>query len=113
MRQFPFARIFLGHERHGTLLLSWAVLYLLFSHDLLYRFCLRKMLGAAQRQTLFPFLDATAKLLQERQDVAQLTELEKEMKSALALLERDFPASIQVCYLMVPINNIPTDILVV
>ena len=45
------------------------------------------MLGAAQRQT---------KLLQEHQDPTQLAKLEEDTNLVLALLERDFLASIQV-----------------
>lgn len=54
------------------------------------------MLDAAQRQTLFAFVDVTTKLLQEHQDPTQLAKLEEDMNLVLALLERDFPASIQV-----------------
>ena len=54
------------------------------------------MLGATQRQTLFTFVDVTTKLLQEHQDSTQLAKLEEDMNLVLALLERDFPASIQV-----------------
>lgn len=60
------------------------------------KYCLRGMLGAAQRQTLFAFVDVTTKLLQEHQDPTQLAKLEEDMNFVLALLERDFPASIQV-----------------
>ena len=54
------------------------------------------MLGATQRQSLFAFVDATTKLLQEHQDPTRLAKLEEDTNWALALLERDFPASIQV-----------------
>lgn len=67
------------------------------------KYCLRGMLGASQKQTLFLFLDATAKLLQEHEDLRQIAELE-EMNQALALLGRDFPASIQVCYLSIAVK---------
>ena len=60
------------------------------------KYCLRGMLGATQRQTLFAFVDVTTKLLQEHQDPTQLAKLEEDMNLVLALLERDFPASIQV-----------------
>lgn len=54
------------------------------------------LLGDKQRHSLFAFLDATTRLLQPCHHQADVVALQEEMNLALALLERDFPASIQV-----------------
>lgn len=60
------------------------------------------MLQDRQRTTLFLFLDAVRKILDESIDQSKFQELESEINLALALMERDFPADIQVivpvCY---------------
>lgn len=57
---------------------------------------LREMLGAEQRSSLFRFLDALTQLYSEKHDKLKLSELRVELNVALALMERDFPVSIQV-----------------
>ena len=59
------------------------------------------MLQERQRETLFLLLDAVQKLLDEGIDQSKLPELETEINLALALMERDFPADIQV-YIILP-----------
>lgn len=59
------------------------------------KFCLRGMLGNNQRSTLFFFLDTIALLTAEVQS-RNLDDLEKRVHLALAMMERDFPMSIQV-----------------
>ena len=54
------------------------------------------MLGECQRVTLFNFLNTLQNLLAEYVTSEYLDELEKEMNKSLALLERDFPITIQV-----------------
>lgn len=61
------------------------------------------MLGSQQRKTLFFFLDVIRMVLDEAQSVEQLDELET---VALALIERDFPITVQVCtYTCMYFNN--------
>ena len=60
------------------------------------KFCLSGMLQDRQRTTSFLFLDAVRKILDEGIDQSKLQELESEINLALALMERDFPADIQV-----------------
>ncbi len=55
------------------------------------------MLGSQQRKTLFFFLDVIRMVLDEAQSAEQLDELETQMNVALALIERDFPITVQVC----------------
>ena len=54
------------------------------------------MLGEDQRNSLFKFLNALQKMLVDCVTSAYLDELEKELNESLALLERDFPISLQV-----------------
>ena len=64
------------------------------------------MLGSQQRKTLFFFLDVIRMVLDEAQSVEQLDELETQMNVALALIERDFPITVQVCtYTCMYFNN--------
>ena len=61
------------------------------------KFCLRGMLKDQQRLTLFSFLDAVFFACSESIVASQVAEIQARMNHALALLERDFPMSIQVC----------------
>lgn len=61
------------------------------------KYCLRGLLAPQQEQSLFFFLDSLAKLLRETHLKDELPKLEEEMNVALALIERDFPVSLQVC----------------
>ena len=54
------------------------------------------MLGDRQRETLVQFLDAIAELCAPCQDQAKIGALKEKVDLALALLERDFPLSLQV-----------------
>ena len=54
------------------------------------------MLGDRQRETLVQFLDAIAELCAPCQDQAKIGALKEKVDVALALLERDFPLSLQV-----------------
>ena len=60
------------------------------------KFCLKGLLGDAQRQSFFKFLDVLALLCQDSIKVDDLPVIDKEVNLVLALLERDFPVSIQV-----------------
>ncbi len=55
------------------------------------------MLGDNQEETLFTFLDAIAACMDESHQQSTLESLQQRMDTALALLERDFPTSVQVC----------------
>ena len=61
------------------------------------KFCLRGMLGQQQRKSLFTLLDTLALVLSECHHLEDLPDLEAKLNVALALMERDFPVSIQVC----------------
>lgn len=60
------------------------------------KYCLRGCLGKKQREALFSYLDATSNILSEKQDVDEITATISKMNEALALLERDFPITVQV-----------------
>jgi hypothetical protein len=60
------------------------------------KYCLRGTLGTKQQNTLFFFLDTVTSLLAEYQDPAALESLKSQVSTALAMLERDFPVSVQV-----------------
>jgi len=62
-----------------------------------FKYCLRGMLAEQHRNTLFTFLDALSMVLAEFHRLQDLPELETKVNTAIALLERDFPISIQVC----------------
>ena len=47
----------------------------------------------------FCFIDITTKIIAKQYDPATLDRLEEEMNHALALIERDFPVSLQVLVL--------------
>ncbi|XP_069110224.1 uncharacterized protein [Argopecten irradians] len=59
------------------------------------KFCLRGFLSADCRQSLFYLLDVISLLCMEHQCIDHLSSLEEKVNHALALLERDFPLSIQ------------------
>ena len=60
------------------------------------KYTVHGMLGERQRQSLFFFLDVVSEVLQEHHDLVDLDKLLQKMNLALALLEKDFPISIQV-----------------
>ena len=55
------------------------------------------MLADKQRETFFFFLDTISELLHECHVVSELDRLELDVHKALALMERDFPVTKQVC----------------
>ena len=59
------------------------------------KYCLSGFLDKQQRDTLL-FLDVLARVLQETGAMEDLDNLEQDMNTALALIERDFPVSAQV-----------------
>lgn len=54
------------------------------------------MLADTQRETLFLFLDSISSLCAEEQDPVQLQSVGENLNIAMARIERDFPASLQV-----------------
>lgn len=60
------------------------------------KYCLRGFMAKQQRDTLFFFLDVLTRVLQETHAMVDLDNLEQDMNTALALIERDFPVSTQV-----------------
>ena len=56
------------------------------------------MLGDAQRDTLFFYLDVISLVLAESHDLLLLDSLHDQVNVALARLERDFPIAIQVIH---------------
>lgn len=64
------------------------------AHGIL-KYCLRGMLGEQQRLTLFRLLDSISDLCNESQCLDDLDELEERLNESLALLERDFPLTLQ------------------
>ena len=59
------------------------------------KYCLHGFLAKQQRDTLF-FLYVLARVLKETHATVDLDNLEQDMNTALALIERDFPVSTQV-----------------
>ena len=60
------------------------------------KFCLRGLLPKQQEDTLFLFVDAITSVLAESHNNKELNKLKEDLNTAIALLERDFPVSIQV-----------------
>ena len=60
------------------------------------KFCLRGLLPKRQEDTLFLFVDAITSVLAESHNRTELNKLNEDLHTAIALLERDFPVSIQV-----------------
>ena len=60
------------------------------------KYCLRGMLGTFQRKTLMELCDVLSDLVAEELETAQLEKLEYRTHRVLALIERDFPTSINV-----------------
>lgn len=63
---------------------------------LILKFCLLTLLGSDQRITLFKFFDVLSALCDDVQDRGRQEMLLEETNVALALIERDFPISVQV-----------------
>ena len=63
------------------------------------KFCLRGFLGSVQRKSLFTLIDVLSSLLNEKQRIEDLETLELHLNIALSKIERDFPATLQVCTL--------------
>ena len=60
------------------------------------KYCLLDMLGKHQQETLFYFFDTLTAILAESHVLDSLNKLRRDLNTVLALLERDFPLSIQV-----------------
>ena len=60
------------------------------------KFCIRGLLGKNQRATLFELCDVLALLCSEEVQVTDIDAIELRVHRVLALLERDFPVSLQV-----------------
>ena len=60
------------------------------------RVCLREMLGHQQRSSLFKLLKLLEQLFSSTTDMNNIIALETQWHQALAEIERDFPASLQV-----------------
>ena len=53
-------------------------------------------MGEQQRLSLFEFIDSLTLLLSETQATHELAEVERKLHYSMALLERDFPMTLQV-----------------
>ena len=62
------------------------------------------MLGGEQRKTLFLLVDVLRDLLSESLKPESLPSLQERLDVTLALVERDFPVSLQVRYTTVGLN---------
>ena len=60
------------------------------------KYCLRGMLGDRRWETLFYFLDSIAMCCAECVTVSEVGKLEERMHTAIVLMERDIPMTIQV-----------------
>ena len=60
------------------------------------KYCIRGALGSFQHQTLFELCDVLSELVAEEVDMSHIDALEYRTHRVLALLERDFPVSLQV-----------------
>ena len=63
------------------------------------KFCLRGLLGQQQRTTFFRFLDLIALLCKDSISADDISTLKEKANVTLALLERDFPITVQVMQL--------------
>ena len=60
--------------------------------------CLRGLLGKQQEETLFGLFDVLTRLIQPSYSTDELPNLISDTSKAVALLERDFPLTLQVMY---------------
>ena len=60
------------------------------------KYCLLNLLGKQQEETLSFFFDTITALLDESHKKDNLTKLRDDLNTALAMLERDSPVSVQV-----------------
>ncbi len=60
------------------------------------KYCLKGLLGNKQRNAIFQYIDVCCKILAEKQSLSDVPQLLEEMNSALAVLERDMPITLQV-----------------
>ena len=63
------------------------------------KFCLRGLIGQQQRTTFFRFLDFIALLCKDSISADDISTLKEKANVTLALLERDFPITVQVMQL--------------
>ncbi len=64
--------------------------------DGIMKFCLRGLLGQQQRTTFFKFLDLIKLLCKDSITADDIPVLNEKVNVSLALLERDFPITVQV-----------------
>ena len=62
----------------------------------IFKYSLKGLLGNAQQESLFCFIDVVTRVLAEQHDPSTLDKLEEGMNYALAGMERDFPVTLQV-----------------
>jgi hypothetical protein len=67
----------------------------------IFKYCLHGLLGCDQRRALFQFIDICNKVLSEKQKITDVPGLLSQMNTALTILERDIPITIQVSSAMV------------
>lgn len=61
------------------------------------KFCMRELLGKRQQDSLFTFSDAVSDVCSDKQAVGTCSvNLEDKLNHACALMERDWPVSLQV-----------------
>lgn len=61
-------------------------------------YCISGLIGKRQEETLRLFSTMISQLIQDEHDVAQLLDFKVKSQTILALIERDFPVSLQVCF---------------
>ena len=60
------------------------------------QYCLRDLLGPTQRQTLFMLCNVLRQMTRKTIDPSKIEDMEANIHQCLALMERDFPVSLQV-----------------
>lgn len=60
------------------------------------KYCLKGLLGVNQRKSVFLFIDVCKRIFDEVQNTDELPSLLNTVNHALAQLEKDMPATIQV-----------------
>lgn len=60
------------------------------------KFCLRGLLGRKQRKTIFLLFDTISDICANSVNMDSVDDLERQVHKVLALVERDFPVSMQV-----------------
>ena len=71
------------------------------------KFCIHDLIGPQQQSTLFAFCDVMTRLCSHEVDAQTFENLEADTHHALALLERDFPVSLNVIVFHL-LHHLPT-----